>query len=351
MSPRARPRPLTTSATACYCARMRGLPLTTLLLAACSMANPLFGVSSETDIGSSGDAPSTGTTPPSPTTGDPTAGTTAPPTTSGPGSTTAPDTDTGPITTIEPGTGTTAPDTDGTTLGVDTSDSAGSTTGTTGTTGDSTTGEPQQCALPDPNLALSPYVLKNGQPLAPIECAQEFTTLRGRLKRTGGTLTLTTDNECSFGVTNLTYTLGTNLELPDDGKQYGCTDALIVWDEDAKCKLGTLRIYLKNNPAGLLYAAAFRVEPPVSFPLHADASTIEPCGCPNDPEPCCMDPEAGQLSLTPDGGQPILQHGHGYAKSGQGIEFEFYNLQSWMGPECNDGGGRHIDWIAEVTEL
>lgn len=331
---------------------MRGLPLTTLLLAACSMANPLFGVSSETDIGSSGDAPSTGTTPPSPTTDgpDPTAGTTAHPTTSGPGSTTAPDTDSGPITTIEPGTSTTG--TDDTTLGVDTSDSA-STTGTTGTgtTGDSSTGEPPQCQLPDPNLALSPYVLKNGQPLAPIECAQEFTTLRGRLKRTGGTLKLTTDNECSFGVTNLTYTLGTNLELPDDGKQYGCTDALIVWDEDAKCKLGTLRIYLKNNPAGLLYAAAFRVEPPVSFPLHADASTIAPCGCPNDPEPCCMDPEAGQLSLTPDGGQPILQHDHGYAKSAQGIEFEFYNLQSWMGPECNDGGGRHIDWIAEVTEL
>lgn len=329
---------------------MRGLPLTTLLLAACSMANPLFGVSSETDIGSTGDAAGTDAGPTSPTTDapDPTTATTDPSPTTGPEPTTTPDTDTSPVTTVDPGTSTTSPDTDDTTLGVDTSDTAGTTT--TGTsTGDSTTGEPAQCELPDPNLTLSPYVLKNGQPLAPVECAQEFLTLRGRLKRIGGTLTMTTDNECTFGAINVTYTLGTNLELPDDGKQYGCTDALIVWDEDAKCKLGTLRIYLKGNPAGLLYAGAFRVDPPPGFPLHTNATTIEPCGCPNDPEPCCDDPAAGQLALTPDGGQPLLQHEHGYAKSGQGIEFEFYNLQSWMGPECKEGSGRHIDWIAEVT--
>lgn len=29
-------------------------------------------------------------------------------------------------------------------------------------------------------------------------------------------------------------------------------------------------------------------------------------------------------------------------------QFAFYNLQSWIGPECADNGGRHIDWLARA---
>ena len=326
---------------------MRIVGLTLLLtLPACSINNPLFGVSSETDIGSTGAGEATdgtgaatssppGTTNRDPTTtGEPGTTTTLDPTTGAVGdtsgtadATTAPITSTGEASTTGPGT----------TAQPDTSDSSDQTS-----TGD----PPPMCEPIHKNADLTLTVSKNGVLL--VDCPQENGFIKGILHRTGGTLEVLETNECNSGQIGAKYTLGAGYGLQGD-KLLGCTQVSITWDPAGEtCKLGLLDIVL-NNTAKHIYMGAFTLKPPPNFPLQVQEAQLTTCGCPGPMPGCCAPLDVGDLSLTPGAGGPVAPQQTGMVQV-LGESYTFCNLQSYIDPECVDDPtlGRHVDWLAEI---
>jgi hypothetical protein len=87
---------------------------------------------------------------------------------------------------------------------------------------------------------------------------------------------------------------------------------------------------------------------PAMYPLQPKAILTDECGCPGDLPGCCPELDAGQLALEPTNGSGPVEQGNSTLITANNQDFDFHNLESWVGPECTDGpgAGRNIDWIA-----
>lgn len=321
---------------------MRGLIFTTLILTlpGCSYDNPLFGVSGETP--SSGGADTTAasaalTDEPVTSTADPSVATSV--TTSGEPGTTAVD----PVdstTTVEPGTTTVDP---GTTTGPQ--------SGTSDPVDSSSTGiDPDPMPLcPVIDVAFKPYLLKNGQPLA--QCPPPDVYIYGKLA-VGDPLKFAASVNCG-ALNNDVYTLGTGLALPDQAIINKCLKtALKLVDTEDGCKISQIKTYDPANPNMVYLAAAFSASSD-GLPITPQANNNTYCGCAepdNNGMDCCTGLDPGELVLLPTNNLNIMveQFGHATVTLDDNSKFEFYNLQSWVGPQCmaDPAADHHIDWIA-----
>ena len=291
---------------------MRRVLLTTLLAAlpACTMNNPLFGLSSDAAGSSSGAADSTAA--------PVTTGATDPGQTSG---SSAPTMSTG-----GPGTGVSESDT-----------SALDSTGPGDTTG--TSGEPPPVCAPVVSNSLDPHVYING--VLYTECVLEISrAFTGKLDATGGELVLEINEACAPGDEGTSVTLGKGYPLPD--KFSGCATATVTWNKvNGDCAIGLLDI---RHPMldTVYYAGSFRHPTPPDFPIKATPMQLTNCGCPGDIPGCCAPLDAGDLTLTPSGGAPIAPQKQAVITLPDDTKLEFHNLQSYVGAMCD----WHIDWIA-----
>ena len=310
---------------------MRGLIFTTLLLTlpGCSYDNPRFGV--EVDPASSGGADTTAA---SAVTGEPM--TTADPSVA-----------TSVTTSSEPGTssvgsGSTAVDPDATT---------GAQSGTSDPVDSSSTG-----IEPDPmplcmllNDAFAPYLLVNNQPLA--QCPPPDVYIYGKLA-VGDPLKFAASVNCG-ALNNDVYTLGTGLALPDQAIINKCLKtALKLVDTEEGCKISQIKTYDPANPNMVYLAAAFSASSD-GLPITPQANNNTYCGCAepdNNGMDCCTGLDPGELVLLPTNNLNIMveQFGHATVTLDDNSKFEFYNLQSWVGPQCmaDPAADHHIDWIA-----
>jgi hypothetical protein len=210
-----------------------------------------------------------------------------------------------------------------------------------------TTGGPMVCPDPPVNTQLVVEVTRNGAPYQ--DCVlSEDQELEGLLFMTGTSMSLRLAPDCMPGDPQDELVLASGLDLP--ALDPVCVRVTIRWDgEGVHCKLGLLQVHDAETDK-ILYVGAFRLDPPDDFPLHTNGFNVTSCGCPED-EPECCEPRPGILDLAPSNGKPVAQGEHGYAKL-KGVEYDFYNLQSWVDPTCvlGDDHGRHIDWLAVVVE-
>ena len=307
---------------------MRCFTLTTLLLMlpGCSYDNPLFGVEGETPSNSGGDTTAASAVTDEPvTTADPSVATSV--TTSGePGSTSVDPSDS--TTSVEPGT-----------TGAQSSSSA---------PGDSSTGIEPEPVCPLKNEAFSPYLLVNGQPLAQCPLAEIY--VKGKLA-VGDPLYIAASIECG-AANNETWTLGTGLGLPAQAISKCLKTYLNLVDTADGCKINQIKTYDPADPNVVYLAASFSWSSN-GLPFEPKAINYEYCGCadPNlDGTDCCAGLDPGELVLQPtnDNQIQLLQSHFATVQSANGQMFEFYNLQSWVGPGCmaDPAADHHIDWIA-----
>jgi hypothetical protein len=304
---------------------MRCLILTSLLLTlpGCTYENPLFGVSGETPSSSGADTATSValTDEPVTTTAEPTAATSV---TTGdePGTTTLPE----PGTTTLPGTTQTSDPVDSSSTGI----------------------EPEPPLCPATNDAFAPYLLLDFLPLA--QCPPgDIVYIFGKLA-VGDPLLLSSSIDC--GGKDVLYQLGTGMQLPPHEMSDKCLKtALKLVTTEKGCKINQIKTYDPDN--GVVYLAAAFSAPPDGLPFNPKAINSEYCGCadPNNEGPnCCADLDPGELVLQPTNDDQIqlLQFHFATVPDGDDQLFDFYNLQSWVGPECvnNSEAGRHIDWIA-----
>lgn len=299
---------------------MRGLTLTTLLLTlpGCSIDNPRFGVDTTGSGGADTAAASTALT------GEAVTGT--------PDPTEAMSPSTG-TTTSEPGTATSEP---GTTQASDPVDSS------------STGLEPLPvCSLI--NDAFAPYLLMNGEPAAP--CPEPEIFLKGKLA-VGDPLLFALDADCGAASEDV-YTLGTGMALPPQAIS-GCLKLQLKLVDTAEgCKINQINVYDPAVVPAKNYLLAAFSAPSDGLLFQPQAANKSYCGC-ADPvlegPNCCDGLDPGELTLQPtmDANVTVEQFGHESVLASNGQPFEFYNLQSWVGPECMIGpeAGQHIDWIA-----
>lgn len=313
---------------------MRALTLTTLLLGlpGCAIDNPRFGVLEDSAT----------------TAADPT--TAAASTTPTGASATGVDepTGSGPGTGDEPDTSPVDPDTD---------TSAGTSTGGPGTTqtgdpGDSSSGDssdtdiepiPMPMACVQVAVDFTPYLLVNDQKLDQCPATEIF--INGRLA-VGQPLQFASTPDC--GGNGQVYTLGTGLGLPQQDLSGCLKTQLKLSNTQAGCKIDLIKIYdPKTNPTQYHLLAAFSALPD-GLPLQPIAANSGYCGCPdpnNNNPGCCAGLDPGELTLQPTlNDPPVAQFQHTPVSTPDGQIFEFYNIQSWVGPACADD--QHIDWVA-----
>ncbi len=141
----------------------------------------------------------------------------------------------------------------------------------------------------------------------------------------------------------------------DAGMDYFCARARVTWKHVGNtCEIGTLQIteYDVNMPdlyTPSLYTASLSVpdEPP-DFPFWPTLfiPSIVQCGC-DGRIPCCM-PDAGQYSLD-IGDNQYVEAGAETTFKVADSTYRFKNIQSYVGPGCQDPSGSdyHVDWFAE----
>lgn len=313
---------------------MRGLTVMTacLGLSGCAMPNPGFGFA--TDTASSGAADTSATS--AAVTGDP--GTSTVAATSDTSGSTSSATATA-TATSEPVTSTSDPNT------TQTSDPVG----TSGAVS-SDSGEPV-CELPAINDALEPYVFTEGVKLA--ACAQPL-ILKGMLS-IGPELEISTDPNCGNANPPAKFRLGDGYPMLPALVFPACVTATVSWNmQDNTCKMALLWIAPNVDSNTPLVFGAFSTPPPASFPIKPLPAQLTYCGCPegNDPTMCCAELQPGELTLQPTNDADLITQFNDQPVVADGALYEFYNLQSWIGPECVDDptGGRHVDWLAVLTQ-
>lgn len=298
---------------------MRGLTVITLFLGlpGCSMSNPAFALTTDSDPAETG---STSTAAPK----EP--GTTAEPTTDATRTTTASseaETSAG-ASTIEPDT-------------TQTSDPI-----ETGTSTD--TGEPPICPLV--NDAFEPYVFEDGVKFD--KCEGNGLFLEGLLN-IGSDLEFTVDGACGAFDPGFTITLGSGYPLLPQQDIGECVTMLIGWNnEDSDCKIGSLTLFSAATQEPIVLGV-FSVPTPDLYPLQPNPANSSHCGCPGGNKTCCGEGlNPGELTLQPTNQDAPLDQFTSALITVENQIFEFYNLESWIGPECeaDPNAGRRIDWIA-----
>lgn len=321
---------------------MRCLPYgAALLLAACSSANPLFGLD-PTESSSTSAGPGTTSEPP-PTTS--VASDTVDP--GAPGSTTNDSSDPGstttPLTSMGPGTESPSePATSGTTDPNSTTGNLDTTTGNLDTTG-------EQCELtlaPD----FSDVITVNGMEL--MKCVNPKTTLTGRLKQGNAELMFdTTDPKCGSKVGILK--LGSGYEIPANSSD--CATLTVFRGGDGPlCDIDFL--FINANQGGQPLATGV-FSPPFKFPMNPPPPLVIPedltrieC-CPVEAAGCCEVGPLGDYSLVfpmTDAAIPPASSDPDVPVLGGGIA-TVLNIQNYLTVETCNLTGRH-DWVASRTE-
>jgi len=134
--------------------------------------------------------------------------------------------------------------------------------------------------------------------------------------------------------------------------QHECVKTTVYWHEvGAECRIAGLTIASWDpvNPVDNLPLFMAELSPPADLPLTLSPVPHQtvPCGCANDMLPCCMPNDAGDYTLGFDG-----------TNVGSGVDsfimkapakFHFWNIQSYVGPGCQDEPPTdiHFDWFAE----
>lgn len=297
---------------------MRGSTVMTLCLglSACAVDNPGFAPASNSSPGS-------GTTTDGPVTTSVTATSDASGTSSGASG----DADTNPS---EPVTSSSEP---------------GTSTSGTSSGGDSSTG-PLLCQVPPVNDAFEPLVFKGGAQF--VGCGPSL-TLKGHVV-VSTEIEFYNDPNCGDLNPPTTYLLGTGYPPFVGQAPLGCSQATVSFKPDPACEIAQIWIAPLDDINTPLVFGAFTAPALMPFPIKPTAIQESYCGCPeggDDPNICCDELQPGRLSLIPTDGGPVAQSNHEPVEVA-GHTYEFYNLESWMGPECTDapGAGRHIDWIA-----
>lgn len=338
---------------------MRWLVCSSLCLAACSVANPVFGVeesgsaetgaSAETvaaaDTGSSSDD---STTRP-PTTSVGTHDTTLEPTTAGLDDT---GTDTSSTSMMTSMSGTSTVST--TTL----SDTDPAETGSTGEmTIDPDTGMVsdtlmmEECVI---QVGLLPerVVKKDG---LPISCAESQYTFIGPIQMQGDYLLITDVKNCADPIPNpVVYELGSGWDI-GMATEAECVHAMARWDKDQPdCVIGTIAVreYSPMNvPGEFLMLAAFHPSTDPNSPMKPTFKPYMPCMCPADNPGCCNGTPPGDYKLK----LPDVEVAPGFIGDTMlgATPMKFHNYGSFVESGCADDPNSnpvfHADWVAYKT--
>jgi hypothetical protein len=314
--------------------RLTGLALL-LPLAACFSLNPAFvppleDTDSTTTTGSPGDSTDSDTPIISTTSTTTTSSTTIT------GSTTV----TGPGTTIEPLTSTSE---------FVTSEPS---TGSSSISGAGELDFPLDCTINKADQEPFPYVLDIVQRGKIIDVCDGPTTYKGSLKVDNGKLLMKRSNTCAAGEPDLligqTWPAFANPFYP-------CVEARVYWNKvDGECRIGALWVMNLqddiNEPAApaILASLSYPPTPPPDFQLWPTLvkPPSEPCGCPGN-TPCCDPFEPGEYTLDVDGEYLDSTLEATFPRFGK--IYRFKNIQSYIGPGCQNGPGVdvHIDWFLE----
>lgn len=229
-----------------------------------------------------------------------------------------------------------------------TSEPGGTQTSEPSTAGDSSTGPvgPPICDVPDVNDAFEPYVFVEGAPLP--QCGPSL-ALKGQLVL-GDEIEFYNDVGCGDMNPPATFLLGSGYPPFTPQAPEGCFSATATFKPGEACEIAQLWIAPLGDINKPLVFGAFTAPALMPFPIKPTVIQESYCGCPeggDDPNICCDELQPGVLSLIPSDGGPVGQSNHEPVEV-NGDVYEFYNLESWQGPDCANapGTGRHIDWIA-----
>jgi hypothetical protein len=296
-----------------------------LLLCACSIDNPFFGLLP-------GDGPETGD--------EATAGATTP-------ATTAIDSDAATVTSeiAETTATTTSPGTTPTT-GPDTEATLSTLATTAETSGSSSTGEPPYvCELAynatPTRVALDLEVLMN--PWLNCEKQAMPQKLSGYGRMEGGALKFSI-GPCNNMDDMFKLQLGSGYEAPD---RFFCGDLSVYWVKEAEeCTIAALYVQevVNDVPGSVLYAASYAptaVEP--NFPYGPMVPLAGSCGCEFVDMGCCeYDPGYRNLKLD----EVIIPPGEAKEVPTKGIKF--FNYNATVEPSCEMSGvlDMRLEWFA-----
>ena len=224
------------------------------------------------------------------------------------------------------------------------------TTTTTPVDSSSSGDTPPDC--PRFNDAFAPYLLTDGQRLP---CPAADFAIMGKLS-VGDPLQLLPEPNCG-SIDPFVYTLGTGIALSPQANG-GCVKVFLNASDQADgCKINWIKGYTEMTmPPIYKLLAAFSAAAPAEFPITPQAQNSNYCGCPdpgNDGESCCTGLDPGELTLQPVADTKLMIEQFSNAQiAANNQSFTFYNIQSWVGPECVDNteGGHHIDWIAVAND-
>lgn len=234
-------------------------------------------------------------------------------------------------TTIEPGTQTSDP------------------VGTSGAA--SSTGEPPTCELPAVNESFAPYVFVEG---AKVGVCPQPLIAKGMLS-IGSKLEVLTDPNCGDINPPTKLRLGDGYPMLPALVFPACVTTIVTWKPaDNTCKIGRLWIAPNVDINTPIVFANYSVPPDPAFPIQPLLTQQSFCGCPDgkDAEGCCSELQPGEMTLQPNNNVAPLPQFSNEPVPVDGSIYEFYNLQSWVGPECVDDplAGRRIDWLAVLTQ-
>lgn len=319
----------------CYRDRMRSIGALGLLgVCACSTPNQLFGIMTEDAGSSSSDAG--GSTAASPTTGVATT-----PTTSSEGGSTAAvaeasthaDPDTGASATAET---TTPPGTD----------SGGETdSGETQSTVDPDSGGPMWLCEPTIHPIANNVALVLGTNTPWQGCVKQgpFQSLNGYGKMENGSLLFVSGQCSNMDDGNFSIEYGSAYPVAD---RDFCGKLRIVWDPAPGCKIAALTLEefdANNQSKGFLYGLYHSPATlPEGFPLAPTIVKQGSCGCPEEGEEDCCDPQPGQHALKV--GEKEIPAGESMDIGG----VKFYNWNAYVPPSCitDPNYAPRIDWFS-----
>ena len=298
-----------------------------LLLAACSIDNPLFGLKQET----------TGATSEQSTSGDPT---TTPTTTASPGTSTS------------TSTSTSGPTSDATTQpasasepGTTTGESSGSSSSASTTAAESTGGQACSVAAPEPSFDREVHDIAADKGMH--VCGIMNPKITGLLKVLNGQIVIHDAGSCANPGKGTALRLGDNFPLIIPDGELGCGIAKILWQPG--CLMSAMLV-TNANETELLFVGSFTPMPPL-LPITPAIVAADICGCGDNPPGCCApfpDPGIYDLQVPPD---PPIAEGEPGMIHANGAPMLLHNLSSRITSECigADGIGIHVAWVAEFA--
>lgn len=336
---------------------MRWLAVASLCFAACSVANPVFGVeesgsaemtvvSAETSAASGSTAIDDTTTRP-PTTSVGTHDTTLEPTTAGLDDTGTDTSSTGAITSMS-GTSTVS-----TTMIPETGSTDPAETGSTGEmTIDPDTGV-DTLMMPE---CLQQLATLPERVVMPPACGESQYTFIGPIAMEGDHILITDTKNCTNSDPNaIVYDLGGGWDI-DMAIQANCVHARVRWDKNQPdCTIGTIvaqEYSAMNVPGEYLLIAAFHPSSDPNSPIKPMFKPYMACMCPPDNPACCNGTPPGDYKLRLADATEIPPGSIADTLVGPTM-MKFHNYNSYVEGGCADDPMAdpvfHADWVAYKT--